>query len=154
MQWNAGVQMALPWASSLDVSYVGNHGYNRLGGFQGGNVGQPERGRLRRGVPAAEPGPDAARRARCPARTRYTTNLLRPYRGLGNINQNTTEFYDTYHSIQTSFNRRFRNGVLVRRELHAGPVVRRATPGCTQRLQHAADGTYLGARGSGGSTRS
>ena len=27
-----------PWASSLDVSYVGNHGYNRLGGLQGGNV--------------------------------------------------------------------------------------------------------------------
>ena len=38
VQWNAGVQMALPWSSSLDVSYVGNHGYNRLGGFQGGNT--------------------------------------------------------------------------------------------------------------------
>ena len=25
---------------------------------------------------------------------------MRPYRGLGNINQNTTEFEDTYHSIQ------------------------------------------------------
>ena len=37
-QWQVGVQMALPWASSLDVSYVGNHGFNRLGGLQGGNV--------------------------------------------------------------------------------------------------------------------
>src|SRR5207237_8622283 len=27
---NAGVQMALPWSSSLDVSYVGTHGYNLL----------------------------------------------------------------------------------------------------------------------------
>ena len=36
-QWQAGVQMALPWASSLDVSYVGNRGVNRLGGLQGGN---------------------------------------------------------------------------------------------------------------------
>ena len=43
-QWNMGIQMTLPWASSLDVSYVGNHGVNRLGGFQNGNAGQPERG--------------------------------------------------------------------------------------------------------------
>ncbi len=37
-QWQVGMQMALPWASSLDVSYVGNRGVNRLGGLQGGNV--------------------------------------------------------------------------------------------------------------------
>ena len=30
--------MTLPWSSSLDVSYVGNHGYNRLGAFQGGTT--------------------------------------------------------------------------------------------------------------------
>ena len=36
IQWNAGVQMALPWSSSLDVSYVGNRGYNRMGSLQGG----------------------------------------------------------------------------------------------------------------------
>src|SRR5690606_27633016 len=29
VQWNAGVQMTLPWASSLDVSYVGQRAYNR-----------------------------------------------------------------------------------------------------------------------------
>ena len=27
-----------PWASVVDVSYVGNHGYNRLGGFQDGTT--------------------------------------------------------------------------------------------------------------------
>ena len=27
-QWNAGVQMVLPWATSLDVAYVGQHSYN------------------------------------------------------------------------------------------------------------------------------
>ena len=37
-QWQVGMQMAMPWASSLDVSYVGNHGYNRLGALQGGGV--------------------------------------------------------------------------------------------------------------------
>ena len=28
-QWNGGVQMTLPWSSSLDVEYVGQHSYNR-----------------------------------------------------------------------------------------------------------------------------
>ena len=37
-QWEAGIQKTLPWASVVDVSYVGNHGYNRLGGFQNGNL--------------------------------------------------------------------------------------------------------------------
>ena len=30
MQWNVGVQMMLPWSSSLDVEYVGQHGYNSV----------------------------------------------------------------------------------------------------------------------------
>ena len=42
-QWQGGVQMSLPWASSLDVSYVGNHGFNRLGASRAAH-GQPERG--------------------------------------------------------------------------------------------------------------
>jgi hypothetical protein len=29
------VQIALPWAAMVDVSYVGNHGFNRLRAFQG-----------------------------------------------------------------------------------------------------------------------
>ena len=35
-QWEAGIQKTLPWASVVDVSYVGNHGYNRLAAFQNG----------------------------------------------------------------------------------------------------------------------
>src|SRR5258706_7123631 len=38
-QWQAGVQMALPWSAMLDVAYVGNHGFNRLRAFQGGSNG-------------------------------------------------------------------------------------------------------------------
>ena len=34
-QWNAEVQMALPWASSLSVAYVGHHSFNT---FQGTNI--------------------------------------------------------------------------------------------------------------------
>ena len=38
-QWQAGMQFALPWAAALDVTYVGNHGFNRLRQFQGGAGG-------------------------------------------------------------------------------------------------------------------
>jgi hypothetical protein len=31
-QWNAGVQMMLPWATALDVEYVGQHGFNIIEG--------------------------------------------------------------------------------------------------------------------------
>ena len=37
-QWNVGVQRALPWASSIDVSYVGHHAFDVLGGTQNGNA--------------------------------------------------------------------------------------------------------------------
>ena len=68
-QWQAGVQMALPWASSLDVSYVGNHGVQPPGRPPGRRRRQPQRGRHRRRVPAAEPGPDASGASTVPART-------------------------------------------------------------------------------------
>jgi hypothetical protein len=34
LQWNAGMQMTLPWSSSLDVAYVGQHSYHVLNAFQ------------------------------------------------------------------------------------------------------------------------
>ena len=30
LNWNGGVQMVLPWSSSLDVSYVGSHNFNSV----------------------------------------------------------------------------------------------------------------------------
>jgi hypothetical protein len=138
-QWQAGVQMAMPWATSLDVSYVGNHGYDRLGNLQGGTTVNlnsvdfgtaflPQYQDLTKGAPTV-PGANA-----------LTTNLLRPYRGLSNINQNTTEFWDTYHSIQMSVNRRFRNGFSFGTN-YVLSVSLKGNTGLQQRLQHAADGT-------------
>jgi hypothetical protein len=138
-QWQGGMQMALPWATSLDVSYVGNHGYNRLGGFQGGTTVNlnavdfgaaflPENQDLTKG-PSTVPGANA-----------LTTNLLRPYRGLSNINQNTTEFWDEYHSIQTSFNRRYRNGFSFGLN-YVLSLSFKGNTGLQKRLQHAPDGT-------------
>ena len=38
-QWNLGVQMQLPSAMALDVSYVGNHGFNLLQNLRGNTGG-------------------------------------------------------------------------------------------------------------------
>jgi hypothetical protein len=138
-QWQFGAQMALPWSSSLDVSYVGNHGYDRLGGLQGGTtVNQnavdfgaaflPQNQDPTLGV-SATPGANA-----------YPDNYLRALRGLANINQNTTEFWDTYHSIQTAFQRRFQNGFSFGANYTLGLSLKGNT-GLQQRLQHAPDGT-------------
>jgi hypothetical protein len=140
VQWNAGVQMALPWASSVDVSYVGNYGYNRLGSFQGGsqvNLNAVDLGAAylpenqdRTLNPSATPGASA-----------LTTNLLRPYRGFGSIGQHTTEFYDKFHSIQTSFNRRFRGGMSFGLN-YTWSLLLEGNTGLQKRLQHNADGSY------------
>ena len=110
LQWQAGMQRALPWSMAIDVSYVGNHGYNRMGALQGGStvnlnaidIGTAYLPQAQDTTRAANPG--------IPGSTALAANLLRPYRGFANINENQTEFWDTYHSLQTSLNRRFRNG--------------------------------------------
>ena len=101
VQWQLGVQMALPWSIDRSTSsYVGNHGYNRLGAFQGGTHRQPERGRLRRGVSAAEPGSDA-RPERVPGRVGlHVEPAARRSGASAHINEQETKFYDTYHSMQ------------------------------------------------------
>jgi hypothetical protein len=139
-QWQVGVQMALPWASSLDVSYVGNHGFNRLGAFQGGStvnynavdIGAaylPENQNTTLPNPSSVPGANA-----------YTENLLRGFKGLAAINQNTTEFWDTYHSIQTTYQRRFQNGFSAGVNYTLGLVLEGNT-GLVQRFVHGADGS-------------
>ena len=137
-QWQAGVQMALPWASSLDVSYVGNHGYNRLGGFQGGttvNLNAVDFGAayLPQNQDPTQAPPGGARRQRL-----YDEPAAAVSAVCGNINQNTTEFHDTYHSIQSELQPPLPQRLLVRRQLHAEPVVHRqhrpARSACSTRL--------------------
>jgi len=140
VQWQGGVQMTLPWASSLDVSYVGNHGYNRLGAFQGGssvNLNAIDIGTAY--LPEYQDPTKAA--SAVPGASALTTNLLRPYRGLSTINQQTTTYHDTYHSIQTSFNRRFRDGLAFGVNYTLSLSLTGNT-GLQQRLQHNPDGTF------------
>jgi hypothetical protein len=140
-QWQGGVQMALPWSTALDVSYVGNRGFNRLRAFQGGGGGSVDLNAIDIGaaylpenqdttlVPSSVPGANA-----------FTTNLLRGYRGLSNVNQQQTRFWDEYHSIQMSLNRRYRNGLQFGTNYTLGLSLKGNT-GLQSRYQHAADGT-------------
>ena len=128
-QWNLGVQMALPWASSLDVSYVGQRGVNRLANpnFNAVDIGAaylPANQNTTLPTPSTVPGANA-----------YTQNLLRGYKGIAAINQQTTEFWDLYHSLQTSFQRRFQNGFSFGANYTLGLVLEGNT-GLAQRLQH------------------
>jgi hypothetical protein len=138
-QWQAGIQKSLPWAFVVDVTYVGNHGYNRMGSFQGGTrqlINAPDIGV---GYLPAKQDPTLGT-ATYPGQTAYTNNLLRPYRGIGPIEQNNPGFSDTYHSLQMNVNRRFRNGFLFGVNYTYGFFFEGNT-GLQQRYQHAADGT-------------
>jgi hypothetical protein len=139
-QWQIGVQMALPWASSLDVSYVGNHGFNRLGGLQGGNVVNYNAVDIGAAYLPANQNTTIASPSSVPGANALTQNLLRGYKGLAAINQNTTEFWDTYHSIQASFQRRFQNGFSAGLNYTLGLSLEGNT-GLVQRFQHNADGS-------------
>jgi hypothetical protein len=140
VQWQGGVQMTLPWASSLDLSYVGNHGYNRLGAFQGGSSVNLNAIDIGAAYLPQNQNPTIAAAPAVPGANAYTANLLRPYRGLSTIAQQTSTFHDTYHSIQSSFNRRFRGGLAFGVNYTLSLSLTGNT-GLQQRLQHAPDGT-------------
>jgi hypothetical protein len=133
------VQMALPWASSLDVSYVGNHGYNRLGALQGGSTVNLNAVDIGAAYLPQNQDPTLGTQA-VPGAGANVTNLLRAFRGLQGISQNTTEFHDTFHSIQTAYQRRFQNGFSAGVNYTLGLSLKGNT-GLVKRLQHAADGT-------------
>jgi hypothetical protein len=140
-QWQGGVQIALPGAAVLDVAYVGNHGFNRLRAFQGGNNGSVDLNAIDIGAAYLPQNQDPTLgTSSVPGATAYTANLLRAFRGFSNINEQETRFWDEYHSIQTSINRRFRNGLAFGTNYTLGLSLKGNT-GLQLRLQHAADGT-------------
>jgi hypothetical protein len=102
LQWNSGVQMALPWGSSLDVSYVGQRSIDRL---QTKDLNSVDMGTA---FLASSQDPTLA--STVPGANAYATELMRPYRGFNALSQNTGQAWNEFHSIQLSFNRRFRNG--------------------------------------------
>jgi hypothetical protein len=139
-QWNAGIQMTLPWSSTLDLSYVGQHAWNQLNATGAGANGQnlntvdigaaflPEN-QDRTLAPTGTPGANAV-----------VADLMRAFRGYGNVLQQMGDFWRTYHSIQTTYQRRFRNGVSAE-VAWTWSLSDNGTTGLQPRFQHAPDGT-------------
>jgi hypothetical protein len=146
VQWNAGVQVALPWASAVDISYVGQHGFNQLAevrGQKGIDINAPDIGAAF--LPENQDPTLAA--SATPGATAFTTDFLRPYQGFGSIEMNLPQFHDTFHSIQTGWNRRFSGGFGFQGSYtltlsHHGNILPIGSPLTPLRLQHNADGSY------------
>ena len=134
LQWNIGTQMTLPWSSSLDISYVGSHAYNILG--QNPDVNSPDLG-----VAYLAQNQDPTLSSTVPGGAAVTTDLLRPYRGLGGITTTWGKNWNGYDSIQMSLNRRFRDGVQATFN-YTRSLRTIGNTGAQLRLQHNADGTF------------
>jgi hypothetical protein len=125
----------------VDVSYIGNHGFNRLRAFQGGAAGAVDLNAVDIGAAYLPKNQDPTLgQSAVPGASAYTSNLLRAFEGYGNINDQETRFWDTYHGIQMSINRRFRNGFAFGTNYNLGLSLKGNT-GLQLRIQHAADGT-------------
>jgi hypothetical protein len=103
-QWNAGVQIALPWASVVDIEYAGQHAFNIVEGI---NLNAVDFGTAY--LPEFQDRTLAT--TATPGATAVSTDLMRAFRGYSAITQNVSRGWNTYHSLQLSFTRRFRNGI-------------------------------------------
>jgi hypothetical protein len=130
-QWNAGIQMALPWSSMIDIEYVGQHGFNIVEGI---NLNAVDFGSAY--LPQYQDPTLAA--TTTPGATALSTDLMRAFRGYSGITQNVSRGWITHHSLQLSFTRRFRNGI----SWGFNDTIGLASRGSTAaRLQHNADGS-------------
>lgn len=132
VQWNAGLQLVLPWNSALDVSYVGQHSYNELERVDINAVDF--------GAAFLSQNQDPTLGASTtPGDTAVDTDRMRSFQGYGRIRQQWSRASQTYHSIQASFQRRFSNGLSFGFNETLSLANREST---SARLQHAADGSF------------
>ena len=132
IQWNGGIQMLLPWSTSLDVEYVGQHGYNIVETM---NINAVDMGAAL--LPENQDTTLATNAT--PGAASLPTDLMRAIKAYGDVTLSVGRGFVTHHSLQVSFQRRFRNGVSFGFNDTIGLYNRRST---AARLQHAADGTY------------
>ena len=112
-QWNSGVQVAVPFSMVLDMAYSGQHAEHQPATGQTGlNINTIDLGTAY--LPQYQ-NPTAASSANMtnPTTSYAATNpnVIRFYQGYGNINRQELILHRTYHSIQLSVNRRFKNGL-------------------------------------------
>ena len=135
-QWNLGIQMALPFAAALDVAYAGQHSFDANTGV---NLNAIDLGAAFLPV-YQNPALATSASSTDPATSYVSSNpdLIRFYRGYAAINQQQPIGWRTYHSLQISLNRRFRNGLLFGFNDTVGLSDMQSA---ALRLQHNADGT-------------
>jgi len=104
--WNVGGQFRIGSGFVLDVSYVGSK-FDKL-------LGQVQINAIPYGALYAPGNQDPTRTPSAQlGNTALPTDLLRPYRGYGNIQMWESVAESNYHALQTSLTRRFDNGLMV-----------------------------------------
>ena len=106
IQWNGGVQTKLPFSSTLDVTYTGQHSYNEQ------HIAEYQHDRLRDCLSDVVAGSiaDGQRRPRPPSSTRIPTPSVRTWDTAASVRTSRSGWH-TYHSIQLAFSRRLRSGI-------------------------------------------
>jgi hypothetical protein len=148
MQWNLGTQFQLPSAMAADVSYVGNHGFNILQNLRGTQAVTDLNGADFGAAYLPQNQDPTLAASTVPGATAIAPDSLRPYTGYSSIFYFAPIYHSTYHSIQTSLNRRMRHGLQFGATYtysisftgNAGITGGGLGPGL--RLQHNADGSY------------
>ena len=102
-QWSAGIQRALPWATMIDVEWVGQHSFNTVRTV---NINTVDIGSAF--LPVNQ---DPTKVSATPGGAALSNDLMRAYRGYAGISMRQFNGWRTFHSLQSSVNRRFRNGV-------------------------------------------
>jgi hypothetical protein len=131
-QWNGGVQMALPWSTSLDVAYTGQHSWNtpqavNINAVDFGAAFLPENQ-----DPTLAP-------STTPAASALVTDLMRGYLGYGSITRRMSSLWRTFHGINLSVQRRFTSGVAFG---FIDTITLYDQQNSNARLQHGADGSF------------
>jgi hypothetical protein len=130
-QWNGGVQFVLPWAIALDVEYTGQHAYNLV---ENVNINAVDFASA-----YASGNQDPTLSSGTPGAAAVQADQMRAFRGFSSITQAQPRGWLNSHSLQMSFNRRFRNGVSFG---FNDAWLLSQTGSTTARLQHNADGTF------------
>ena len=102
-QFSGGVQMEIPWATMLDVEWVGQHSYNTVRNVNINTVDL--------GAAFLPQNQDPTKVSATPGGAALSNDLMRSYRGYGSIGHRLFDGWRTFHSLQMSVNRRFRNGL-------------------------------------------
>ena len=130
-QWNGGIQIMLPWATALDVTYTGQHGYNLVEGVDINAVDF--------GAAYTATNQDPTISSATPGAAAVAADQMRAFRGYSTITQNKPRGWVTTHLMAFSVNRRFQGGL----SFGFNDTIVLAQKGSVgARLQHNPDGSF------------